>query len=232
MVAAVAVAVAPATEPGGRRQDCPDHAPMHLTTKFGIGLLVLGGGIYAAWNLWTQSRIAVPVNLPVSLAAGQTVTADFALNFDALYLIKIQAQKTIPVEALHCLMGVDSDPTRCGEFQTVIGVDWILSCGGKEMARGTSGEEHSAPSESQAISREIGEFHGKAGQRCNLRVIFTKDGTRLAPAHPRLLVGVQSMAYEDIRAAGVLVFSATFICIMFGLILLGIAFFARLRPSA
>src|ERR1700690_2374118 len=137
---------------------------MHLTTKFGIGLLALGGGIYAAWSLWTQSRVAVPVNVPVTLAEGQGVTTEFKLNFDALYLIKIQAEKTLPVETLHCLMGVDSEPARCGESQAVLGANWILTSEGQEIGRGSSEETHSAPSDSQAVSREIGEFHGKTGQ--------------------------------------------------------------------
>ncbi len=200
---------------------------MQLKTKFGIALLALGAGIFAAWSLWTKTRSFVPVDVPISLAAGQTITSEFKPNFDGLYFIEIEAEKTIPLDTLHCLMGVEADAVHCKDIPSAIGAAWILSSNGRELIRGSSLELHSAPAQSGAIARVIGEFQGKAGQRYKLQVTFTTDGRNLAEAHPRLKVGVASIAYEDIQAASVLVFSTTFICVLFGVVLLSIAYFAK-----
>ena len=200
---------------------------MQLKTKFGLALLASGIGIFAAWSLWTKTRNFVPVDVPVSLAAGQITTSEFKLNFDGLYLIEIDAEKIIPLDTLHCLMGVEGDAVHCEDIPPAIGAAWILSRNGQEVGRGSSVELHSAPVQSGTVARVIGEFQGKAGQRCKLQVTFTADGRSLTAAHPRLEVGVSSVAYEDIQAASVLVFSTAFICVLFGVVLLSIAYFAN-----
>ena len=93
-------------------------------------------------------------------------------------------------------------------------------------------ETHSAPVQSGGVARVIGEFQGKSGKQYILRVRVATDGRRLAAAHPRLKVGVSNIAYADIQAARVLVFSTTFICLLLGVILLSIAYFARRGASA
>jgi hypothetical protein len=69
---------------------------VQLKTKFGLGLVALGIAIAAAWIMWTRTRNLVPVDLPVSLVAGQSVTSNFTLNFDGLYLIQVEAQPILP----------------------------------------------------------------------------------------------------------------------------------------
>ena len=200
---------------------------MQLTTKFGLALLAAGIGILAAWNLWTKTRNFVPLDLPVSLAAGQTVNSEFRLNFDGLYLIEIEAERTVPPDMLYCLMGVQADAVQCKEIPPAIGATWIVSSNGQEVRRGSSMELHSAPAQSDAAGRVIGEFQGKSGKQYKLQVTFTADGRSLAVAHPRLKVSVASIAYTDIQSASVLAFSTTFICLLFGVMLLSIAYFAK-----
>jgi len=205
---------------------------MQLKTKFGLGLVALGIGIFAAWSLWTKTRNFVPVDVPVSLAVGQTISAEFNLNFDGLYLIQIEAEKGIPLGTLHCLMGVEADAVACKDIPPAIGASWILSSNGQELRHGSSLETHSAPTQSSGVARVIGEFQGKSGQQYILRVKVTTDGRSLASAHPRLKVGVASIAYTDLQAGRVLVFSTTFICLLFGVILLSIAHFAKRGANA
>lgn len=200
---------------------------MQLTTKFGLGLVVLGVAVIATWNWWTKTRNFVPVDIPVCLTAGQTVTSEFRLNFDGLYQIEIQGAKTVPLQTLHCLMGVEADADKCKDIPPAIGAAWTLLSQGQVINRGSSLELHSAPVQSEGIARVIGEFQGKAGQEYKLEVAFTADGGRLAEAHPRLRVEVADIARTDLQAANVLVFSTTFICLLFGVILLAIACFAR-----
>ncbi len=200
---------------------------MQLKTKAGLALISLGIGVFAAWNWWTKTRNFVPLEVPVSLAAGQSLTAPFKLNFDALYLIEIAAEKTMPLDTLHCLMGVDANAVQCKDVPPAISADWILSSNGHELKRGTSAELHSESSASQGVVRVIGEFQGKSGQAYALQLTSAADGSRLAAAHPRLRVVVASIAYTDLQSAGVLVFSTAFICVFFGVILLGVAFYAK-----
>jgi len=201
---------------------------VQLTTKAGLVLVALGVGIFSAWHWWTKTRNFVPVNIPVSLAANQSITAQFKPNFDGLYLVEIDAQKTLPPDTLHCLMGLEADPARCKGLPSAIAANWILSSEGQELKRGSSVDLHSVPVESQIVTRVVGDFQGEAGRDYTLQVTFlADDGPSLAVAHPRLKVAVASIAYTDLQSAGVLVFSIAFICGLFGVILLGIALSAK-----
>jgi hypothetical protein len=203
---------------------------VQLKTKSGLALLGLGIAILGAWNAWTKSRRLVPVDMPLSLAAAQPILSDFKLNFDGLYLVEIEAQKTIPLDALHCWMGVEADPARCKDAPPAIAATWILFRDGQEYRRGTSAEPHSATAQTDGVARVIGEFQGKAGEAYQLQVMLTADASALAVA-PRLKVAVASIAHTDLQSAGVLAFSMAFICLLFGLILLAITFYACRRRS-
>ena len=200
---------------------------MQVKTKFGMALVVLGIAIFAVWNWWSKTRNFVPVDLPISFNTGQPVTAEFKLNFDGLYLVEIEAAKTVPLDTLHCLMGVEADAAKCKDTPPAIGALWTLSSNGQVVRRGSSLELHSAPVQSDGVARVIGEFQGKTEQGYELQVTFTADGARLAEAHPRLKVGVADIARTDLQAANVLVFSTTFICLLFGVVLLTVSGFAR-----
>jgi len=199
---------------------------MQLRTKFGLGLVALGISIAAAWILWNRTRNFIPVDQPVSPLAGQSVASNCTPNFDGLYLIQVEAQPAIPPEQLRCLLGVDADPRACGPVEPALGANWVLSTPGQEVRRGSTDEQHSAPTAGNTISREIGEFHGESGHVYTLIVTFTRDASALNATHPRLKVAISGIARSDMQAASVLAFSASFICILFGLTLLGLAMFA------
>jgi len=194
--------------------------------RVGLGLIALGISIGAAWIFWSRTRNFIPVDRPVSPLAGQSVTANFTPNFDGLYLIQIEAQPVIPPDQLRCLLGVDSDLRACGPVEPALGANWVLSTAGQEVRRGSTDEQHSAPTAGKTISREIGEFHGESGHLYTLIITFTRDASALNATHPRLKVAISGIARSDMQAASVLAFSSSFICILFGLTLLGMAIFA------
>lgn len=200
---------------------------MQIKTKAGLALVAIGIGVFAAWKWWTATRNFMPVNLPMPLAEGESVSAPFKLNYDGLYLIEIAAQPRIPADELHCLLGVEADARRCKDSRSVIAADWTVSSDGRELRRGNSNELHSMPAQSEAVTRVIGEFPGRAGEGYSLQVIFGSDAHQLAATSPRLQVAVASIAYTDLESARVLVFAAAFICVMFGAILLAVAWFAK-----
>jgi hypothetical protein len=206
---------------------------MQLKAKFGLGLVALGISVAAAWALWNRTRDLVPVDQPVSLFAGQSVASNFILNFDGLYLIQIEAQPATPPDQARCLLGVDCDRRTCGSLQPVLAANWILSRDGREVRRGSSDKQHSAPA-GNTVSREIGEFHGEAGHPYSLLVSFTRDAPALDAAHPHRKVAVSGIARSDMQAAAVFAFSAAFICMLFGFVLLAIAILAppeRIRSA-
>jgi hypothetical protein len=200
-----------------------------LKTKAGFVLVAVGFAIYAGWYAWIKTRKLVPLNVPVSWSAGQNVRSTFRLNFSGMYLIEIEAAQTVPAEQLHCLMGVEGNATECKGTPSAIVATWIVSSSGLDVARGSSTEPHSAPTQAAGVTRVIGEFQGQAGQAYDLQVNFASDGQSLAAAHPRLAVAVTSNAYTDLDSEAVLVFSIAVICVLFGVILLAIAYAASLK---
>ena len=209
-----------------------ERTAMQLKTKAGLALMVLAAGIPGAWHWWISTRSLLPVDAPVPFALGQTITSDFKLNFDGLYLIEIEAQKTIPLDELHCLMGVEAEPQRCKSLPSAVAATWVISSEGQDIGHGSSLEPYSAPGQTKSVTRVIGEFQGRAGKSYKLQVTFAAGAEALAPARPHLEVAVASIAYTDLQSANMLVFSTAFICALFGAILLVVAYFARRRRSA
>ena len=195
--------------------------------------MVLGVGVFAGWRLWTSTRNFVPLDVPIALRAGETLTHEFRLNLDGLYLIEITAEPTLPPETLRCLMGAQADAAKCAGLAPAIAADWTVFRSGQQIRSGNSSEAHTAPApdDSRTVVRVIGEFPGEAGRDYRLQITTTADGSQLEPAHPRLCVVVSNLARTDFQSASVLVFSITFICVMFGAILLGIARFASRQGS-
>jgi hypothetical protein len=184
---------------------------MRLATKSGIALIVLSIGILGWWSWWKNTRNFVPVNMPISLAAGQDLTAQFKLNFDALYLIEIEAPKSE-------LANIEPN--------------WILTSRGRQIKAGSTKDFTAMSGESATPIREIGEFHGRAGEDYTLQVSPASNGDGASSiANMRLKVAVASIAYTDLQSAAVLVFSMAFICLLFGMILLAIAFHASRKAS-
>jgi hypothetical protein len=200
---------------------------LQVKTKAGFALLALGVSVVGAWSWWRETRNLEPVNLPVPLDAGQSVTSEFKLNFDGLYLIEIEAEQTIPLDVLHCLMGVEADPLQCKSTPSVIDATWVLSRGGREIGQGSSSERHSAPVLTDGVARVMGEFQGRAGTSYKLQTIFATGVGDLAVAHPRLKVKVADIAHVDLQTSQALVYATAMMCGLFGLILLGIAYFVR-----
>ncbi len=205
----------------------PSERIVQLKTKAGLVLLLIGFGIFFAWRWWTETRNLAPVDIPIAFGTNQTTSAQFTPNFDALYLIEIQAVNPSSSGAdISCFLGTETESSRCQDIPDGPVATWILSSGGRELKRGTSAEPHATADPVHSDSRVIGEFQGKAGQPYTLQVSFTLAATALAVARPHLRVAAASIVYTDLLSAGVLVFSIAFICVLFGAILLGIGYYS------
>jgi hypothetical protein len=205
---------------------------MQLKTKAGLALVALGLAIYGGWSWWLKTRNFVPVNVAIASSEKPNITAQFRPNFDGLYLIEIEARKSMPLDMLHCLMGVEADATRCKDFIPAIDANWSVASNGKEIAHGSSSELHSLRPESETVTRVIGDFAGRTGQDYELKVRFGQDLGALAAARPHLKVAVAGIAFTDLQSAEVLVFSVAFICELFGLVLLVVAWYGKKGQGA
>ena len=189
--------------------------------------MVLGISVFVAWKAWTATRNETPLDVPIPLYAGEALSKNFRLNLDGLYLIEIAADSAAPDAKVPCLMGVPANPSECVGIASVIGVDWVLLRDGQEIRPGSSKDPHAQTVDEHRAVRVIGEFPGESGRTYQLRVSINTDGENLNKAHPRLRVAVSSLARTDFQSASVLVFSVSFICVMFGMILLGISLIPR-----
>ena len=196
-------------------------------TKFGLSLVLLGFGVFAAWKAWTATRKETPLDVPIALRSGESIAKAVRLNLDGLYRIEIAADSGLPGSKVPCLMGVSANSSECAGTAPVISADWVLSCDGCEMRRGSSKDPHMQPADERRAVRVIGEFPGESGRTYQLQVSINGDGEKLDHSHPRLRVAVSSLARTDFQSASVLVFSVSFICVMFGVILLGISLIPR-----
>lgn len=201
---------------------------MPLKTKAGIALVLLGIAVFCAWKAWTGTRNETPLDVPMDLIPGETISKNFRLNLDGLYLIEIAAADARAA----CLIGGSPNPSECTAIAPVIDMDWTVLREGQDWRRGTSAERHAAPVNAQGAVRVIGEFPGESGRDYQLRVSLHGDGRRLDPAHPYLRVTLSSIARSDFQSASVLAFSISFICVLFGTILLGISLFTRRSDDA
>ncbi|WP_263415229.1 hypothetical protein [Terriglobus albidus] len=130
------------------------------------------------------------VYIPVSLAAGTVRTPEFPVVVEA-YDILIQVQRTLPIGQMICMMGATSNPfesKNCTSADPLLQTEWTVSNEGRVVAHGSN-----APSGGSSIAKDriwklVGSFAGEAGKKYVVEVKFTKDGTPLNGAEPRLVV--------------------------------------------
>jgi hypothetical protein len=110
-----------------------------------------------------------------------------------LYIIKMQADNTLPQGELNCLMGlyIVKGPDHCDEFgfHLAIEAEWTLYADAQRIAHGiVQGEDGNGEFTSHSTSKWIASFMGEKGRKYILEVSFTKDGAALRTANPRLIV--------------------------------------------
>jgi len=170
------------------------------TKMVGFTFVAIGFALYGTWVLWLITRTERPVNIPISMTVGHVRTREFKLNMNALYTIEVEVQKTIPFDTLNCLLGTSMAPMStdlqdCPNVPSVVKASWILTSDGRVVAQGSSDDYRSGAWMNDSISRELGNFQSRRGQRYVLDVNVLANGSSLAPGNPRLKVEVHPMVY-------------------------------------
>jgi biopolymer transport protein ExbD len=153
----------------------PERRPL-FTARVLIGLVlaILGIATFATVKHWVDTRTFVPVNSPVSLAAGHIRTGPFRINLKDEYQIRIET-------------GWESyfDP-NCPTYMHLPKANWFLYKDGQLVKKQIGSEP----------SDYLGSFDGENGTY-ELDLNIQSDSGCLDPGHPRLLVYTNKADYED-----------------------------------
>jgi hypothetical protein len=130
------------------------------------------------------------VDIPVSLAVGTVRTPEFSPP-SSWYWILVQVEIPLPSKQMECMMGVTASPfdsKDCTGDDPLLRADWAVLENGKTVSSGSSTTHADAKSTRDNIFKFLGKFPALDGKKYVLEVKFTKDGTPLNIANPRLIV--------------------------------------------
>ena len=160
-------------EPATKKSD-PERRPLfRARILVGVGLAILGMATFATVKRWIDTRIFVPVDIPVSLAAGHIRRGPFKINLKDEYQVRIKT-------------GWESyfDP-NCLAYTYLPKVDWFLYKDGQLVKKRIGSEP----------SDYLGSFDGENGTY-EIDLDIQSDSGCLDPGHPRLLVYTSKADYE------------------------------------
>jgi hypothetical protein len=132
------------------------------------------------------------VDMPVTLEKGTIRSPEFTVKHKQ-YIIALQVDNALPLGQTKCMLGVhfawEHDGCELVGFPLAVEAEWTLYADGQPVAHGTvRGKDTAWETSKSHTSRWIGNFMGEKGKKYVLEVTFTKDGTALRVANPRLVV--------------------------------------------
>jgi hypothetical protein len=130
------------------------------------------------------------LHFPVSLKPGDVKTPEFTAR-GGINAIEITARNVLPTADLSCMMGISEgpqDPVDCDK-EPLVEASWKVWSSGQVVAQGSSRDMGKRGYyQGNLYGKYIGIFKAKKHEKYSLEVDFTKDGSALAIAEPRLTV--------------------------------------------
>lgn len=148
-------------------------SPLRRSAWAGIGLLLLGITWFTSIQHWMATRSFTPVDMPVSLAPGETRTGSFLINLEGEYQIRLDASDFNLI-----------DP-KCASL-TPFKVRWGLHDRGKAFSSERQGY----------LPGYIGDFYSYKGTY-DLDLQVLSDSSCLNSGHPRLRISTSKGDHED-----------------------------------
>ncbi|MGC2184488.1 MAG: hypothetical protein WA637_14505 [Terriglobales bacterium] len=148
-------------------------SPLLRSAWTGIGLLLLGIAWFTSIQHWMATRTFTPVDIPISLAPGQTRTGSFLINLEGEYQIRLDAGDFNLI-----------DP-KCASL-TPFKVRWSLHDRGKVFSSQRQGY----------LPSSIGDFYSYKGTY-DLDLQVLSDSGCLNSVHPRLRIYTSKSDHED-----------------------------------
>lgn len=209
---------------------------MRIIGRVGLGLIIVAAAAWSGWKLWSNSRIWVPANVPISLAMGsRTETGEFTINVSGSYEIAIEVERRpgTSLNELACSIGVGPAwPERTCPAPSSLRASWLLTSNEKLIANGSSDAERGGGTTVDSAIRSIGSFQGQSGQRYELTVDSIADASNLAVTNPHLKVSVGGTLYEFNLVLGRYLTLGSFGIAGLGGLLLLISLIANGKPGA
>ena len=132
------------------------------------------------------------VYMPVSLAAGRVRTPEFPVEKHShWYDIMLQVEKPLPFRRMECMVGATSgglDEKDCEQDDPIVRAEWTVWEEGRIVEWGSIPDNCGCIFTKENIYKQIGSFPLEAGKNYVVQVHFTKDGSALNVANPRLIV--------------------------------------------
>jgi hypothetical protein len=153
-----------------------------------LGVLYMAPSVSAGTHKGFPEKYS-DVYMPVSLAVGTIRTPEFS-SVSQWYDILVQVEKPLPFRQLQCMLGVTSGPLEskdCRSNDPLLRTDWTVWNEGHIVSKGSSSTENGSKFTDKCIFVLLGSFSGEAGKKYIVEVNFTKDGTPLNVANPRLI---------------------------------------------
>lgn len=132
------------------------------------------------------------VYMPVSLAAGRVRTPEFPVKkHSQWYDIMLQFEEPLPAQRMRCMVGVTLGPLDkkdCEKGDPIVQADWTVWEDGRIVEWGSIPKNCDCIFTNKDIFKQVGSFPLEAGKNYVVQVHFTKDGSALNVANPRLMV--------------------------------------------
>ncbi len=142
---------------------------------------------------FSTSAFCQPVmDIPVTLEKGMIRSPEFTVKHKQ-YIVALQVDNALPLGQTKCMLGVhfawEHDNCELVGFPLAVEAEWTLFADGQPVAHGTvRGKDTAWETSKSHTSRWIANFMGEKGKKYVLEITFTKDGTALRVANPRLVV--------------------------------------------
>lgn len=166
----------------------------HTPSKLHISGYRIAIALMIALSFSTLALCQPVVDMPVTLAKGTIRSPEFTVKHKR-YIVALQVDNALPLGQTKCMLGVhdawEHNDCEVVGFHLAVEAEWTLYADGQPVAHGTvRGKDTDWETSRSHTSRWIGNFMGEKGKEYVLEVTFTKDGTALRVANPRLIVEV------------------------------------------
>jgi len=153
---------------------------------------VIATALLFVLSLSTSAICQRVVDMPVTLEKGTVRSPDFTVKHKQ-YIIALQVDNALPLGQTKCMLGVhfawEHDNCELVGFPLAVEAEWTLYADGQPVAHGTvRGKDTAWETSKSHTSRWIANFMGEKGKKYVLEVAFTKDGTALRVANPRIVI--------------------------------------------
>jgi len=215
---------------------------MKLSRVSRIGLVLIGFGlvILLGFAIWVKSIRTTVLDIPVPMRA-QAVSKDFSVDYDAIYTMWVQFDRSVSRDGALCLLGAQKSELHvdvaCKDLAPLLKFSWSLSRDGKNGATGSSADMGSGSTEDNSLKVSIFSFPAQKKHSYTLTMNFEQDGSSLKIPSPKVRIELDIFNREDFIWAGAVFDSLGLLFCVIGAIMVLVPLLkakleqSRLRPN-